>query len=32
MSRLIVNKIEAKVGGEIEIPSGQTIRNNGTSV
>ena len=32
MRRLIVNKIEAKVGGEIEIPSGQTIRNNGTSV
>ena len=32
MSRLIVNKIDAKVGGEIEIPSGQTIRNNGTSV
>ena len=32
MSRLIVNKIEAKVGGEIEIPSGHTIRNNGTSV
>ena len=32
MRRLIVNKIAAKVGGEIEIPSGQTIRNNGTSV
>ena len=32
MSRLIVNKIEAQVGSEIEIPSGQTIRNNGTSV
>ena len=32
MSRLILNKIEAKVGSEIEIPSGQTIRNNGTSV
>jgi len=32
MSRLVVNKIEAKVGGEIEIPSGHTIRNNGTSV
>jgi hypothetical protein len=32
VSRLVVNKIEAKVGSEIEIPSGQTIRNNGTSV
>jgi len=32
MSRLIVNQIQAKTGGEIEIPSGQTIRNNGTAV
>ena len=32
MSRLVVNQIQAKVGGEIEIPSGHTIRNNGTSV
>ena len=32
MSRLVVNQIQAKTGGEIEIPSGQTIRNNGTAV
>ena len=32
MSRLVVNQIQAKTGGEIEIPSGHTIRNNGTAV
>ena len=32
MSRLVVNQIQAKTGGEIEIPSGHTIRNNGTSI
>ena len=32
MSRLVVNQIQAKTGSEIEIPSGHTIRNNGTSV
>ena len=32
MSRLVVNQIQAKTGSEIEIPSGHTIRNNGTAV